>query len=720
MIEVTEFTAALHLAAKALQFYTAEHPRGVEALTNLDRAASALLEGRPRVSIVAAKETLLVDGTPIAMDGTRKAHVKALAHELEARQFGGLVITQGVSYREHIELVRLFVMKPPQIVAAGGAEEILQRAGVIHIRISNVRYEAITEDEEVVWSKTARRAEELAAAGSGDSLPILLRRFLLKNANASPAGEIPEGIDLGAKADEIAANMPERVRELLKEAIDGVEPEVQLALLLNIGRLPPGALRDALQPAARELLGGAEPTDADALTRLLGTTTFDAEAIELLRARLEELGISREQLDEVIGVIGWERLSTNEKIEKLLTGSIFDVPREKLVVFIRELLGEHRYDDVLRLLETYARGLEHDAFAMRQDVADTFGQIAGFIDTPGVNPPIEQLLTRVILNHFVKESDARMHRTVADAVASLCTALVKTGRADVALRTLTRLEAAIAVADREAAVRKAYDSLGPAFGEPKRAAQLIVPIFTAEPEALNKSVIPLVAQLGAPLMPALIDALTHEDDRNRRGRVVRALKAIGKPGHPFLLDALQSPAWYVIRNSLGILGEIGEREHVSAIGKKLQHGDARVRRAAARALGKIGGVEAETLLVAAIGDRDSETQGEVFLCLGSMKAQSAVPALSELARTRSTAGDVRELAMTTLGQIGSDAAVPLLGEIVRPKGLFAREALSFRLAAAKALAAIGTPEARQTLQNSVAAESDRATRDALATTIPRP
>jgi hypothetical protein len=716
--DVIDFTAALHLAAKALQFYTAEHPRGVEALTNLDHAASTLLAQRSRVSIVAAKGTLLVDGAPVSSDAAHtKAHVTALARELEARQFGGLILTQGVTYRELIELVRLFVMKPPQLRDAGGPEEIFRRADVLHIRISHVRYEAITEDEEVVWSKTARRAEELAGSDS-ESLPMLLRRFLTKNFETGGGGgggsaELPDGADLTAKADEIAANMPDRIREILKEAIDGIEPEVQLALLTNIAALPAGALREALQPAARELLG-AEATNNDVLARLLGGTSTDASSIELLRARLEDLGISREQLDEVLDVIGWDRLATNDKIEKLLTGNrIFDFPREKLVTFIRDLLEQRRYDDTLHLLDAYGRGLEQDAFTVRQNIIDTFGQVASMIESPGVSPQIDQLLTRVILNHFVKEGDPRMHATVAEAVASLCTALAKTGRADAALRTLTRLEAAIGVSGQDAVVRHAYESLARAFAEPKRAAQLLAQLFAADPEMLNKAVVPLVTQIGAPLVPALMESLANEDDRNRRGRLVRALKSIGKPAHPFLLDALQSPTWFVVRNTLNILGDIGERDHAAAIGRRLQHGDARVRRAAARALGKIGGAEGETLLVAAIGDRDTETQNEVLLCLGSMKAQSAVPALAELAKTRSLAADARELAMTTLGQIGSDAAVPVLGDLLRPKGLFAREALSIRVAAARALAAIGTQEAQQTLRSAIAAESDRATREAL-------
>jgi HEAT repeat protein len=117
-----------------------------------------------------------------------------------------------------------------------------------------------------------------------------------------------------------------------------------------------------------------------------------------------------------------------------------------------------------------------------------------------------------------------------------------------------------------------------------------------------------------------------------------------------------------------------------------------------------------------MNDRDSETQAEVMLCLGSMKAQSAIPGLAELARAKLLGTDdkVRELAVSTLGQIGSDAAIPVLGEILKAKGFFGgRDSATIRIAAGRALAAIKTPAARVALQSAVSAESDRATRAAL-------
>jgi HEAT repeat protein len=78
-----------------------------------------------------------------------------------------------------------------------------------------------------------------------------------------------------------------------------------------------------------------------------------------------------------------------------------------------------------------------------------------------------------------------------------------------------------------------------------------------------------------------------------------------------------------------------------------------------------------------------------------------------------TDGRLRELALAALDQIGSDEAVPVLGDILRPRNVFTRDTPQIRVAAARALAAISTPAAKDLLRSVAAAESDSATRAAM-------
>jgi hypothetical protein len=620
MQEAAEVATALQLSTKALQFYTPDHPRVVEAVAHLEEACQALLAQQPRVSLTAAKGNLLVDGHPFV---GAPAHVRALAADLEKKQIAGIILSAGLTRRELLELVRLLTMRPEQIKNGGGADAILGRAEVTHVKISHVRYEAVTEGEEVVWSKSVRH-------------------------------------------------------------VDGPDPATAL-------------------PAILQALAAGEEVKPEDLRALMDVMTNQDEQLSLLRERLDEMGITREHFDEMLNFIGWDKLPLDERVENLLEGNrMFSLPAGKFHRFIVELLEADRPQAIQRLLTRYVTGLTEDAVAVRHSVSDGIGMIV----TLQLPRESEQIAGTAILNRFVLETDPRVRSVVAQAAANFLAMLVSTGRCEPALRVLERFDATAPLA---------MDALAPAFGEAHRATELITQICTSDPESLARSVMPLVVRLGGAIAPHLIEALGNEEDRNRRGRLVKALKAIGEPAYPFVVDALRSTTWYVVRNALNVLGDIGTEAQVDAIGRGLQHGDPRVRRAAARALGKIGGPNAERALVGAMNDKDPETQAEVLLCLGAMKAQTAIPGLAELARAKLLGTDekVRELAVTTLGQIGTDAVVPALGEVLRAKSFFGGTPPMLRIAAAKALSQVKTPAAKVALKTAATAESDRATKAAI-------
>src|SRR5690348_17234195 len=102
MQEAAEVATALQLSTKALQFYTPDHPRVVEAIAQLEQTCLALLAQHPRVALTASKGNLLVDGQPFV---TPPGQVKAFAAELEKRQISGVILSAGITRRELLELV---------------------------------------------------------------------------------------------------------------------------------------------------------------------------------------------------------------------------------------------------------------------------------------------------------------------------------------------------------------------------------------------------------------------------------------------------------------------------------------------------------------------------------------------------------------------------------------------------------------------------------------
>lgn len=158
--------------------------------------------------------------------------------------------------------------------------------------------------------------------------------------------------------------------------------------------------------------------------------------------------------------------------------------------------------------------------------------------------------------------------------------------------------------------------------------------------------------------------LAEEGDRRLRARMCQVLATIGPSVIPALLPFLGDSRWYVVRNAVGILGKVGDESTFLSVVNTLDHAHPRVRLEAVRALGVVGGRMAVTPLLRSLADPD--------------------PA-------------VRSAAIRVLGGLRDDEAVSALHGLVTGPGLKAPDDLAIKHEAINALAAIGTPGARNAL-----------------------
>ena len=222
----------------------------------------------------------------------------------------------------------------------------------------------------------------------------------------------------------------------------------------------------------------------------------------------------------------------------------------------------------------------------------------------------------------------------------------------------------------------------------------ITQIFTMQRDQMIQEVHPYLEFIGDPMARRLVDRLGEETDRTRRGRLVEVVRSMGSISVPALLDALASPAWFLVRNALTLLSDIGDTGCIPSILPLLRHPEPRVRRTAVRALWKLGGPVAEPHLLAQMKETDAETMQEILFALGQLRSESSLPQVTALAQDKRVLERLRIQALDTLGHIASPKAMPVLLECMRRKGFFnAGEPPAIRMAAAKALAALGTPEA---------------------------
>jgi len=178
----------------------------------------------------------------------------------------------------------------------------------------------------------------------------------------------------------------------------------------------------------------------------------------------------------------------------------------------------------------------------------------------------------------------------------------------------------------------------------------------------------VIRHLGPKVLGNLIHWLCSTNSLTGRKNLANAIIQLGSAVAPSLLPLLKDDRWYVVRNMLVILGEIGTRECLPALKPLACHADERIRKEAIRCLAKIGGDEVETLFIRLLAEKNPELRRGAISALGTMQSQLAVKAL--LAIVQANDPFLKTLpqkleALQALGRIGNRQVTPYLVATLR-------------------------------------------------------
>jgi HEAT repeat protein len=212
----------------------------------------------------------------------------------------------------------------------------------------------------------------------------------------------------------------------------------------------------------------------------------------------------------------------------------------------------------------------------------------------------------------------------------------------------------------------------------------------------------LLPVFGQAMAFRLMGRLTTEEESGARRLLSDALVRQGEIAIPVLLEHLKDSRWYVVRNSVAILGEIREQTTIPPMKSALYHDDPRVRRETVRALTRIGGPQAVEVLQRTLEETDLDLRRQAVISLGAIRHAAAVPALLKIVTAPDARGnqlEMKKLAIKALAEIGSaEAVTPLANIVVKRKMFFRAKHDELRAAAAAALGEIGHPAAGEILE----------------------
>ena len=202
---------------------------------------------------------------------------------------------------------------------------------------------------------------------------------------------------------------------------------------------------------------------------------------------------------------------------------------------------------------------------------------------------------------------------------------------------------------------------------------------------------------------ALIEQLVSADERSERRIYFDGLLAL-RAGVPTLLHMLGDPRWFVARNAAVLLGELESAEAEQPLSELLHHDDERVRHAATIALMRLGTPGSMPAIEHALRDSAPQIRIQAAAMLVEHRAEaSPEPIIRALDGEKDE--EVRTAFYVALGRFATPQAVEkLVSAAQAERGLFRRKPVALRMAAIRALAEAGTPQALDAL---VALQADR-------------
>ncbi|MBL0313726.1 MAG: HEAT repeat domain-containing protein [Holophagaceae bacterium] len=520
---------------------------------------------------------------------------------------------------------------------------------------------------------------------------------------------------------------PVVLRDALRKALWSLPPSSQGAILLGLPVFPPGehALQRAMDYLAPELLAQTvaevelrirppRPQLALLVATLLHCVKDRDMSLEALRGRLQFEGWDILDLESLYADIRWECQGTDTKLDLAVRDQgLIDLEPSQIGSICRQSIRSGRMD----AFQTFWKALEESIWGQddtrRRKAAQVFADLTECVVDPGIPLGYDLKLRELLTKHITLEMDPEALGWMCQGIESLVSQAMVKPDLDYAGRQVEAiLDLSVSSASKAggAKISQTLHDLYLRMAGPRNVNALLPLIHQKQSEPIASQLVRLLGLLGQPAARHLVYCLGQEEDRAKRYKLLDALRAIGPKAELPLREALAAPEWYLVRNVVSLLGEIGETSAFDDVALTLSHKDARVRRMSAKALGQLDAGRAIPLLIEALPNADSNTLIELVAQLGELKDPRAVSPLVELLQEGKASDPetekLRQAILESLGAIGSPEVVPLLSKLFKKKGFLGRlEPLPLRMAAARALGAIGSREAREAMALALEIES---------------
>ncbi|GAB4537026.1 MAG: HEAT repeat domain-containing protein [Thermodesulfovibrionia bacterium] len=608
-----------------------------------------LFELRDEVTLAIAKDTIIID--ELALDKKNPVY-RDFALHLHGMNIAYVTFLNGLTIDELYSFHR-FLLEDIEGITLDGIRKRFDEYNLTHIRLGFIDYGAFSlkeagEDEE----GSKKRFWEWYVHG-------LLTGRLETNSQHEELHEIPPDILAGilnkVSTDEIREDAYDRViADYLRSSSERLLSGKALKSLLEvIDGLRPELKRQFLASSVREL----SKRDTHYIDKMLKETPVEG-IIEFVK-KIDEQGISMP--DDLRNLINkFSRLAPN-RIEGIEMG--VDILADDILLppDVTALLSGGRFEEYVN--ETYEKEIKKLLDTEAEVISP---EMAKEMEGEWSEERIDKDFTHIVLDILSSDETWTLNEEDYKALTSLLPQQMKgfidTGQYGEALKITETWQGKLG---------ERIKDLQAGIDDPDILVSLTESLRIAGRKNWDDAM-RLCTYYGEKIIPYLMHALINEKSQTIRSLFLNILIGLDERSAPEAIRHLKDERWYVKRNMLYILTEIGYRDAVSHIRAYCHDEHPRVSLQAIRYLLKIGDPYGIDVLRELITKGKDERFREALIMAGAFKVRDVVPDLLRMLEKRAIRGsdfDDKVLIVKTLGQIGDPSAIRPLKDILLSKSI---------------------------------------------------
>ncbi|MGQ0715264.1 MAG: hypothetical protein ACT4PJ_16315 [Gemmatimonadaceae bacterium] len=635
--DLADFLIELSIALHKNAIYPSGHPLLAGAVDALVLRLVRLLQDRTTLSLGVARQQLVIEGVLTAASNSL---LRELAQRLHRHHLGAVKFLRGVGREEVTDLLKTVAADPERSVQPLGLRTAEELRRWVHIRAYPLSYEQLElagesrpDEAALVHGEAGARAAHLWVG--------LARAAMFSESASTPTGGEEASTDpvVVAKAidehrrevayDQVVVGYLLQIAEELKRKGGAESVALQKRISMMVSSLSPQTLRRLLDMGGdvsqrkRFMLDAAQGMAVDAVMELVqaaADTSQQTISHSLVRL-LSKLATHAEQ-GAAPALRAEAESELREHVQRLITDWTLDDPNP----------------------DSYRVVLDHIAKAAPLFAAN---------DPSSSGPEPERVIQMSL------EVDS-LGEPVTRAVDSML-------RRGELVRLITLLSSA---PDRSRTAAALWKRL--ASPDQLRAALREVPVDFALVEQL-------VGRLRLAAAEPLLDALEVAPARAVRRKVLDLITQLGPEATAVIGARLPDERWFVVRNMLMLLADIGTTDHELAM-SYARHADARVRREALRILTAIPAMR-EGAICAGLDDVDERVVRMALQAASERCPLSGVAILQRRVDGGTLDAELSTLAITIIASVRAQEVLEWLMDRAsggRPGFFFGRPKLALK------------------------------------------